>query len=304
MTSVGSAETSPVADQPPAPKPDETPKTLPGEPKDPQPATMKVAEPTAIEPGHSAAVSPTAPTPSQPAPAAQATPPADEASTPPDPGEKIGAIIESVGTEIIESFYRSESIDERGSYVIEPEVNQPLMEAYYRRSQSLPTLRSVSFRGPMRDAASGRWFGVFDVREKENEELHRWCVVQIRPGDLKLDWTIYQQLIDESLDRFLADPASPPKEFSLVVRKGDEAPSDENPWQGTTYEVYLQPPLDTAQARVVMVRDADFEKLGLKNALIGGNARIGRVELSWAESEIEPMTRVPTISKVLKWGAW
>lgn len=216
----------------------------------------------------------------------------------------MAEILKTVGTEVLETFYRSESIDDRAAFVLESETVQSQMEAYYRRYQSLPTVRSISFRGPMRDAASGRWFGVFDVRENENEEVHRWCVVQVRPGEIKLDWVIYQQLIDESLDRFLADPASPPKEFRLVVRRGNEAPSDENPWQGTTYELFLQPPLDTAQPRVVLVSREEFERLGLEKALIGGSARIGRVELHWTESEIEPMTRVPTVSKVLGWGAW
>ena len=129
-------------------------------------------------------------------------------------------------------------------------------------------------------------------------------MVQVRAGELKLDWVIYQQLIDESLDRFLADPASPPKEFRLVVRRGDPAPSDENPWSGTTTELALQPPLDTGQPRVIMVRETDFQNLGLHDALVGGNARIGRFELTWTPSEIEPNTRVPTISRVLGWGAW
>jgi hypothetical protein len=82
------------------------------------------------------------------------------------------------------------------------------------------------------------------------------------------------------------------------------APSDENPWQGRTLELFLQPPLDTAQPRVVLIREADYDKLGLKNALVGGSARIGRLELHWTDSEIEPGTRVPTVSKVLGWGAW
>lgn len=216
----------------------------------------------------------------------------------------MAILLESVGTEVLTAYYKADAIDERVGFVIDPESSQSQMEAFYRRYQTLPTLRSVSFRGPMRDAASGRWFGVFDVRENENEELHRWCVVQVRPGELKLDWTIYQQLIDESLDRFLADPTSPPKVFSVVVRRGEEASAEENPWQGKTYELFLQPPLDTAQPRVVLIRDSDYEKLGLTKALVGGNARIGRVELQWTQSEVEAMTRIPTVSKVLGWGAW
>jgi hypothetical protein len=267
-------------------------------PEVPAAAPMNAIVPGATDGAQAAALPAAQP---ETSPAADAAAPAAESG---DVGKKMGTLLETVGTEVIQAYYQSDAIDERVGFVIDPELSQSRMEAYYRRYQTLPTLQSVSFRGPMRDAASGRWFGVFDVREKENEELHRWCVVQIRPGELKLDWVIYQQLIDESLDRFLADPASPPKDFSLVVRRGDEAPSDENPWQGKTYELYLQPPLDTAQPRVVLVRESDFEKLGLKNALIGGNARIGRVELEWTASEIEPMTRVPTISRVLGWGAW
>ncbi len=226
------------------------------------------------------------------------------ADLPQDPGEKMAAILEPVGEEVIRAYYQSNAIDERAAFVLDQDANQPKMEAYYRRYQSLPTLRSVSFRGPMRDAASGRWFGVFDVREAENEEVHRWCVVQVRPGEMKLDWVIYQQLIDGSLDRFLGDPTAPARDFRLVIRRGEEAPSDENPWPGTTWELYLQPPLDTSQPRVLLVRDEEFQKLGLDSALIGGNARIGRVELGWVPSDLEPLTRVPTITKVHGWGAW
>ncbi|MCB1061290.1 MAG: hypothetical protein KDN20_00040 [Verrucomicrobiae bacterium] len=259
--------------------------------------TPQVAAPVSTDSGAQAAALPSNETAATPTPA-------EAKAQEVDPGEKMAAILEPVGEEVIKGFYSTSSIDGRAAYVLDQEANQPRMEAYYRRYQNPPTLRSVSFRGPMRDAASGRWFGVFDVRENENEEVHRWCVVQVRPGEMKLDWVIYQQLIDGSLDRFLADPAAPAKSFNLVIRRGEEAPSDENPWSGTTWEIYVQPPLDTAQPRVLLVRDSDFQRLGLDNALIGGNARIGRVELGWTPSEIEPLTRVPTVTKVLGWGAW
>lgn len=221
-----------------------------------------------------------------------------------DPGAKIAPILESIGTEVLKSFYQSDSIDGRASFVMAPDDSQPLMEAYYRRFQSLPTLKSVSFRQPMRDAASGRWFGVFDVQENENDELHRWCVVQVRPGEMKLDWVIYQQLIDQSLDRFLSDPAAPPKSFLLVVGPGDQAPAEENPWQGRTVELLLNTPLDTAEARVLLVKESEVTRLELDTALAAGVPRIGRLELMWTQSEVEPGTRVPTVSKVLGWGAW
>jgi hypothetical protein len=236
------------------------------------------------------------------------TPPAAQSAAPTsaetDPGAKIAPILESIGTEVLKSFYQSDSIDGRASFVIAPDESQPQMEAYYRRFQALPTLKSVSFRQPMRDAASGRWFGVFDVQENENDDLHRWCVVQIRPGELKLDWVIYQQLIDQSLDRFLADPAAPPKSFLLVVRPGDQAPAEENPWQGRTVELHLNTPLDTAEARVLLVKESDVTRLELDTALAAGVPRIGKLELMWTQSEVEPGTRVPTVSKVLGWGAW
>lgn len=227
-----------------------------------------------------------------------------ESGLPEDPGQRMAAIMEPVGSDVIRAYYESSAIDERSRYVIDSEFNQPAMEAYYRRYQEPPTLESIEFRGPMRDAASGRWFGVFDVREKENQATHRWCVVQVRPGEMKLDWNIYQQLIDQSLDRFLSDPEAAPKAFRMVIRRGEEPPSDENPWPGKTWELHLQPPLDMAQPRTLLISEAEFQRLGLDQALIGGNARIGRVELSWVPSELEPLTKIPTVTKVLGWGAW
>lgn len=294
----------PASSAPPAP-----PESMVEARPEPEPALVpETPEPLPAQPAPQAATDPNQDSNGAQAAAAVASPvaAASEKSEPEpeDPGKKMAAILEPVGTEVIESFYQARGIDERAAFVIDTVANQPKMEAYYRRYQELPTLRSVAFRGPMRDAASGRWFGVFDVRENENEEVHRWCVVQVRPGEMKLDWVIYQQLIDESLDRFLSDPASPPKEFRLVVRKGEEAPSDENPWPGTTWEVQLTPPLDTSAPRVILIKDSQFQELGLSDALVGGNARIGRVELSWVASDLEPLTRVPTVSKVLGWGAW
>lgn len=306
-------------DQPPVtPAPVTVPDATP-EPAPPSP-TAEVIEPALIEPVPAAMTPPPAapsttvaesPAPADTAlPNASTVPPATDSaqaaapSAPEDPGQRMAAILEPVGTEVLESYYASDAIDARAAFVIDSIENQPKMEAYYRRYQTLPTVRDIAFRGPMRDAASGRWFGVFDVRENENEEVHRWCVVQVRPGEMKLDWVIYQQLIDESLDRFLADPASPAKDFRLVIRRGEQAPSDENPWPGTTWELHLQPPLDMKPGRVVLIKESDFQQLGLDTALIGGNARIGRVELGWVASDLEPLTRVPTVTKVLGWGAW
>ena len=65
-----------------------------------------------------------------------------------------------------------------------------------------------------------------------------------------------------------------------------------------------QAALDTAAPRILQVKDSELQSLGLDQALIGGNARIGRVELSWVPSDLEPLTRVPTVTKVLGWGAW
>lgn len=225
-------------------------------------------------------------------------------SPPQDPGDRMASILEPVGREVIEAFYGTKAIDERSEFVIEPDLYQPEMEAYYRRFQELPTLEGVEFRGPMRDAASGRWFGVFDVQEKENQSTHRWCLVQVRPGEMKLDWNIYQQLIDQSLDRFLDDPEAEPKDFRLVIRRGIEAPSDQNPWSDRTWELHIQPPLDMKGPRVIVIPESKYQELGLDKALVGGNARIGRVEMSWVASEVEPLVKIPTVTKVLGWGAW
>ena len=69
-------------------------------------------------------------------------------------------------------------------------------------------------------------------------------------------------------------------------------------------ELHLNTPLDTAEARVLLVKESDVTRLELDTALAAGVPRIGKLELMWTQSEVEPGTRVPTVSKVLGWGAW
>jgi hypothetical protein len=156
----------------------------------------------------------------------------------------------------------------------------------------------------MRDASSGRWFGVFDVHEDQNEELHRWCLVQIEPGTLKIDWGLYQQLIDRSLERFLSDPASPPKVFRALINLGEPVVGAENPWGVRAVELFLRTPLDTAKARRIVLPQSECDRQGLAENLIANHARIAELELTWIPGASDPSQRFPSVTGVFSWGAW
>ncbi|MCP5538575.1 MAG: hypothetical protein H7A52_00325 [Akkermansiaceae bacterium] len=302
------AETTPA----PKPKPEAKPASTPAASPEPvilasQPQSTldapvfgspEVAAASGIAPGVAPASAPITPM-------SAAGPPAKGAAGASDPApSEAPPHLEEIGEEVLTAFYGGKSLEERLQYLIDPVMSRSAVEAYYRRFRYLPTLRSVEYRGPMYDGASGRWFAVFDARENENEEVHRWCIVQIRTGDQKIDWGLYQQLIDEPLERFLADPASPPKEFRVLVRRGEEIQGSDNPWKAPGVEVFLQAPLDSSKSRRIVLRMEDLNRLGLSSELVGNHARIARLEMGWTDSETDQTRRVPTVLNLKGWGAW
>ena len=117
----------------------------------------------------------------------------------------------------------------------------------------------------MRPAVSGSGFSTC-VKNK-TRSLHRWCLVQVEPGMLKIDWGLYQQMIDRSLERFLSDPASPPKVFRALINRGEPVVGAENPWGVPAVELFLRTPLDTAKARRIVLPQGECDRLGLAENL-------------------------------------
>jgi len=214
-----------------------------------------------------------------------------------DPG------LETLGKLAVELFYRGQSIKERARVLVDPVASLPDMWAFYQRYPKLPTLKSIAYRGPVRDAVSDRWFGVFDVRENENEEIHRWAVAFDGGGSPKVDWILYQQLNDDSLNRFLADPAAPPKEFRLLLRRGSDALLEGRP-NSAGIVVLMKLRLYDGPPQRITLGQKDFVEFGMDRHLVSDHSRLARLQLAWTDSEDDPDHRTPTIIRVIGWGAW
>ena len=78
-----------------------------------------------------------------------------------------------------------------------------------------------------------------------------------------------------------------------------------NPWTGPAVELLLQTPLDHGSPEKIILRQSDFDRLGLTSQLPGSRSKIAELELAWTSSDSSPVSRqVPMIQKVLRWGAW
>ncbi len=208
------------------------------------------------------------------------------------------------GERAIRRFYKAGSIEERSAFVLEPDGAVQSMRAFYKKPDQLPTLRYVEFKGKVSDPTSGFRFGVFDVHEKENEESHRWCVVEIEPGQYALDWGLYEQLEASTLIAYLAKSQASAKKFRFLMKLGDTISAIDSPWDEEAVKVYLQLPLASSGGEAILLKKSAAEKLGILGELGNGKMKIGQVELEWVSGDKDPGSKVPTITKLEGWGAW
>ncbi|MGY8640004.1 MAG: hypothetical protein ACKVJU_02790 [Verrucomicrobiales bacterium] len=247
----------------------------------------------------------------QTAPASSITPelpisPTEVENYPASPQDPISEQlrVNVAGTTAIRQFYRAPSIETRLPFFVAPEKSRLPFDAYSGRFEALPTLKSVALQKATLDAATGRWYGIFEVSETENEKLHRWIVIEDEAGEFKLDWNLYEQLINDSLPRFLDDPTAAPREFRLTLRKGEPVPEDNNPWNSEATGLMIQTPFDSQSARFIVLKKSDYESLGLSEKINPTSAKVVRVEISWVPSEYDPNSHVPVITRLIGWGAW
>ncbi|NNE94106.1 MAG: hypothetical protein HKN23_20865 [Verrucomicrobiales bacterium] len=249
---------------------------------------------------------PTTPPASGESPAAQSPDSLDTLTPALAAGDSISETdrINKGGADAITQFYSATEAEARLPFLYEEDGVETSFREFCGSLETLPTLAEFRPLGTMKDAGSGKTFGVFDVTEKENEALHRWIVVEIEPNVFKLDWTLYKQLAEDALPRFLTDTTAPTREFRLMIRKGGNVSIRHNPWFEAATELYLQSPFDSQPPRTVIIKNSDFEGLGFSEHLVGDRGRIARVELSWVPSEYNPQSRVPVVSRLIGWGAW
>ena len=209
------------------------------------------------------------------------------------------------GERTIRRFYRARSVEERSAFVLNPNKVMKSMRSFYAKSGQLPTIRYLEFKGKLQDPTSGLRFGVFDVHEKENEESHRWCVVEIEPGQYVLDWGFYEQLEGSTLVSYLSKVQCAAKKFRFLMKLGDSVSAVDSPWDEEAVKVYLQLPLaGGGGGETILLKKSAAENFGILEELADGQMKIGQVELNWVGSEKDPGSKVPTITGLDGWGAW
>ncbi|MFK5924827.1 MAG: hypothetical protein QM496_21830, partial [Verrucomicrobiota bacterium] len=223
----------------------------------------------------------------------------------PDIHDEVALRVHQEGERAIRRFYRTPSVEERSAFVLQPDRALPSMRVFYGKTEKLPTLRYVEFRGKVKDPTSGYRFGIFDVHEKENEKSHRWCVVEIEPGQYALDWGLYEQLESSTLVAYLAKVQDAPKKFRFLMKLGDVVSVMDSPWNEEAIKVYLKlPAAGGAGGEVILVKKSAAEKFGMLEELANGRMKIGQVELNWVPGDKDPGSKVPTITELEGWGAW
>ncbi len=219
--------------------------------------------------------------------------------------DKVALRMHQEGERTIRSFYRARSVEERATFVVDPGRAMNSMRSFYEKLGKLPTIRYMEFKGKIEDPTSGLRFGVFDVHERENEESHRWIVVETEPGQYALDWGLYEQLENSTLVAYLAREQSAPKKFRLLMKLGERVSAVDNPWDEDAVKVFLQlPSAGNVEGEMVLVRKSEAEKLGILEGLGDGKIRIGRLTLDWIAGDKDPGSKAPTIIAFDGWGAW
>jgi len=208
------------------------------------------------------------------------------------------------GEALLKQFYAARSAEGKLAFVLDPGAVASSLEEAFPSPVEIPSIRSMQFKGRLVDSGSKRAFGVFDVRENENGDRHRWCVPEVSPGEFKLDWMLYQQLANDQLTRFLATPGAGSETFRLLIRRGPVMAEAERPWDEETLEMHLLMPLDDGEPSRILITRSLHDELGFNSDLADGAARVAKVQLSWKEADSEAGLKVPTITGFERWGAW
>ncbi|MCF6312606.1 MAG: hypothetical protein L3J39_09160 [Verrucomicrobiales bacterium] len=215
-------------------------------------------------------------------------------------------ILSQEGESVIRRFYGASTVDEKLAFVAAPDEASADMKRYFVNKPELTTVRSVMFRGATRDSETGYYYGVFDVRENENDSPHRWCVVDPGTGLYQVDWILYRQIAASGLSSFLRTPAEAgvKKTFHMLVKLQGGVAAEENPWYDDVVEVGLQVPMISSPWYEVKMKKALAGSSGLTTKLASKRMTMAVVEIEWLASEKNPGKRYPAIVAIKRWGAW
>jgi hypothetical protein len=207
------------------------------------------------------------------------------------------------GEQVLKDFYGARTAEEKLTFILDPNESASEIEDAYPSPVDAPTIRSMEFKGRLVDSGTQRAFAVFDVRENENGDRHRWCIPEVRSGEFKIDWGLYRQLANDELTRFLADPDSAPTKLRLLLRRGAEVAAEESPWKEPALEMAVLMPLDDGSPSKILMKRSTHDELGLNRDLGDGMARLGNFQLEWLANGSDGEATA-TIAGIKNWGAW
>ena len=213
------------------------------------------------------------------------------------------------GEQVLKDFYNARTAEEKLTFIFNANKVSTEIEDAYPSPVDAPTIRSMEFKGRLVDSGTQRPFGVFDVRENENGDRHRWCVPEVSSGKFKVDWGLYRQLANDELTRFLADPGSEPTELRLLLRRVAEVAAEDSPWNEASLEMLVLMPLDDGSPSKILMKRSTHDELGLNRDLGDGMARVGNFQLEWVaggadgEGSTDGVASA-TIVAINNWGAW
>ncbi len=224
----------------------------------------------------------------------------------PERDKALRKLLEQEGEKVIRSFYGASTVDEKLAFVVNSDEARIDMEKYFSNKDALATVRSVMFRGGTRDSGTGYYYGVFDVIENENGDIHRWCVVDPGTGLYQVDWIIYRQIAASELGAFLEVPAAEgvTQSFHMLLKVEGNVSADDSPWFDDVVKVGLQVPMISSRWYSVLMKKPLAESSGLTTELANNRMTMAVVEIAWIPGDKNPDKRLPAIVGIKRWGAW
>lgn len=244
-------------------------------------------------------------------PAPAALPADDDYVAPRRPPETLQERVD-LATRSVNRFLAADTVEEKQRWILEPEKNGASLGEFYNFEPLTSALPPVVRHAKTETVGAGKlWISLFDVVIQATLP-HRVCVVHQDDGAALIDFSLYRQLRENALHRYLnrsPGEGSPlaPEIFRVTLRRiayGQTRRSVDS-------TLFRDPPLlfeiglpfhDGTPAVVPVAIDSPV----LSNLdLVGWDAPShGVVELQWQPSETNPRKPVPTISRVVGWGLW
>lgn len=186
--------------------------------------------------------------------------------------------------------------------MLDPERVKPVMEKYYGQNVRDDRLLAEMTWDTMPVRPEDMDLGISVLGSKPSPQMDgRASLLMFRrdprdPGKYRLDWEIYVQQRENTLARFLNDPASPPAVFRVYLER--KHLFDEN---GESVEGCLARCLGGFRGEVFVEENSPLRRR-LKEDLKWGQPRLATVELEWRKPPGDGAEKPrPHISRFFSW---